>query len=348
LKHEEILICLAQLNIILIKGAKFKPNYHIFKGFIEYFSGKNFDVISTPKLSGVDCFLYPELHEESVIVIASHRVLQRIFLSVGMKYFSLNEYYSKNYKTFQKNISGIVNLARFREDNIKILSKFSKTFFFFSNYSEQLNFYLFRRIYKLFILKKFLVSLLILPGLNFFKQLFLKLINVKYTILVTNKEKLVRLNSAKFFKDFGGKKLEFINNLSNIFIKKLIYFKKEILLIHLKIHIFNLLEFYQLHRAFYNISRILNHFLFFSKKIYPIVFNILSSIYIKKFYLDSLKNCSNYLSFKLFIDKNLCFNNLDSRYNNSLNTKKRYPKPYKFKKFKNIKFFSIIVGYFKF
>ena len=67
------------------KTVSFKNLYqnpYIFEKFVEYFTGKNIDTIAIPELSGLDCFLYPELHENSVTIIMTHRVLQKIFLKL--------------------------------------------------------------------------------------------------------------------------------------------------------------------------------------------------------------------------------------------------------------------------
>ena len=122
---EEILLCLRQMNVKLTSMKKITLDFNILEKFIEYFAGKNFEVISLPRLSGVDCFLYPELHEESILVLTAHRVLQKIFFSAGLNDFSLSDYLTSNWERFRKIVSGIINLARFREEISKILSKFS-------------------------------------------------------------------------------------------------------------------------------------------------------------------------------------------------------------------------------
>ena len=97
---------------------------YIFEKFIEYFTGKNFDIVSLPKISGVDCFLYPELHEESAMILMVHRIMQKIFFSAGIRDFSLSDYHNQTTKRFHKIISGVINLARFREETVKTLNKF--------------------------------------------------------------------------------------------------------------------------------------------------------------------------------------------------------------------------------
>ena len=106
---------------------KISLDYNMLEKFIEYFTGKNFEIISLPRLSGIDCFLHPELHEESVMVLAAHRVLQRIFFSAGIDNFSLSDYFISKWERIRKIVSGIINLARFREEILKILNKCSSS-----------------------------------------------------------------------------------------------------------------------------------------------------------------------------------------------------------------------------
>jgi len=127
LENDEILICLAQMNVESNPIKKIKLDYDMLENFIEYFTGKNFEIISLPRLSGIDCFLHPELHEESVMVLAAHRVLQRIFFSAGIDDFSLSDYFTSKWERIRKIVSGIINLARFREEILKILNKCSNS-----------------------------------------------------------------------------------------------------------------------------------------------------------------------------------------------------------------------------
>ena len=153
MEEDEILICLTQMNVTTSKNKKYDRINYIFEKFIEYFTGKNFDEISFPRLSGVECFLYPELHEESVQVITSHRILQKIFFSAGLKNFSLSDHFSSDFKKFQKIISGSINLARFRKGVLNHFKDFSKKTNFLLFLNRRLNLNLLRRSIEKFLLE---------------------------------------------------------------------------------------------------------------------------------------------------------------------------------------------------
>lgn len=154
LDKDEIFICLSQMNVENLSNKKPEQNYHMYEKIIEFFTGKNFDTVSLPKLSGVDCLLYPELHEESVIIVTSHRVLQKIFFSTGVKDFSLSDYFIQNNERFQKITSGVINLARFRVKTLSLFDTFSKKTNILLSLNSKINLILIRQFCKSFILKK--------------------------------------------------------------------------------------------------------------------------------------------------------------------------------------------------
>ena len=158
MEEDEILICLTQMNVTTSKNKKYDQINYIFEKFIEYFTGKNFDEISFPRLSGVECFLYPELHEESVRVIISHRILQKIFFSTGLKNFSLSDHFSSDLKKFQKIISSSINLARFRKGVLNHFRAFSRKTNFLLFLNKRLNLNLLRRLIENFLLERIFVN----------------------------------------------------------------------------------------------------------------------------------------------------------------------------------------------
>ena len=141
LEDEEISTCLMQMKSKTVSFKNLYQNPYIFEKFVEYFTGKNIDTIAIPKLSGLDCFLYPELHENSVTIIMTHRVLQKIFFSAGIKSFSLSDYLGNNHERFRTITSGVLNLAKFKEEAIKVFKKiFKKIQSIFSSKKKNRNF----------------------------------------------------------------------------------------------------------------------------------------------------------------------------------------------------------------
>jgi hypothetical protein len=126
----------------------------MFPKFVQYFTGKNLDLVSLPRISAVDCFLYPELHEESVMIITTHRILHRIFFSAGIDNFSFIRYFNHDHEKNQKNLTNVITLAKYREKILRIFIKFSKKINNLSTNNGKINLVLYKKVSKYLILKK--------------------------------------------------------------------------------------------------------------------------------------------------------------------------------------------------
>jgi len=303
------------LNVKLLQKTKFQTNCYIFQKFIEYFTGKNFDILSLPRLSGVDCFLYPELHEESVMLITTHRVLQKVFFSAGIKNFSLSDYYTKNCERFQKIVSGIINLARFREDLVKILNKFSEKLFLLSSFINQITFNVINRTYQVFVIKHVLTVLLSIVRTNFTEHLTSHLTDFLTRNLINDIQKLVKDNK-KYFEDFEKKKVVFTRCFNSVNSrKKLVYYGDRDNFLDLEIQQRHLKKFYQLCEVFYDTGHIILYFLLNIKELYPGGLRILLFIYKRGLYLISLEKWSIFLTKKFFNVKRINLSFMDQKYN---------------------------------
>jgi len=211
LEEDEILVCLTQMNVTTSKNKKYDQINYIFEKFIEYFTGKNFDEISFPRLSGVECFLYPELHEESVSVITSHRILQKIFFSAGLKNFSLSDHFSSDFKKFQKIVTGSINLARFRKGVLKHFKDFSRKTNFLLFLNKGLNLNLIRRLIGKCLLERIFVNFIKISHKKKPSQISFDFNNFSIKIFTSVKNKL-----KSYFK-FKKKNREFLE-------RKLIFF----------------------------------------------------------------------------------------------------------------------------
>lgn len=128
--------------------------HQIFSKFVEYFTGKNLDIVSLPRISAVDCFLYPELHEDSVIIITAHRILHRICFSAGIDNFSFVSYFNQNYEKTPKNLTNVKILAKYREKILRILANFSNKINNLFTNDDKINLVLYKKASKYVILKK--------------------------------------------------------------------------------------------------------------------------------------------------------------------------------------------------
>jgi hypothetical protein len=137
-----------------IFSKRWDQSHRIFQKFVEYFTGKNLDLVSLPRISAVDCFLYPELHEESVIIITAHRILHRICFSAGIYNFSFSRYFNQNHEKTPKNLTNVITLAKYRGKILRIFTKFSKKINNLSTNNYKINLVLFKKVSKYAILKK--------------------------------------------------------------------------------------------------------------------------------------------------------------------------------------------------
>ena len=181
-----------------MKTKKWNSIHKIFQKFIEYFTGKNFDLVSLPRISAVDCFLYPELHEESVMVITAHRVLHRIYFSAGLNNFSFSVYLNLNFEKMQKNLVHILNLAKYREKALKNLIRYSEKVNISFSTNEKTKLALFTKLTKNHILEKILNNFKKLVRSN---QLNLNRFNLSFflhSILKKNVSKKVKISRNKY------------------------------------------------------------------------------------------------------------------------------------------------------
>lgn len=337
------------MNVENPSNKKLEQNYHIYGKFIEYFSGKNFDTISLPKLSGVDCLLFPELHEESVIVITSHRVLQKIFFSAGLKDFSLSDYFIQNDERTQKIISGAINLARFRVKILSLFEKFSKKTDTLLSLNSKINLILIRQFYKCFIAKKIFfafsevkyqkewgykkyhLTIFFNKIIIFYFKKFIRKIKKK-----ENKESDTMVRN-KFY--FFEKSMSFkFQKKKDFYGKQVMYFEIKIVSIYFKKLIWN---FVLLYRYEILISTFLKHF----KKIYSWVLNSKNNNNRFSSHLISSENFSFFMTKKIYKLEGVSIPFLDTQ--KKIIKMKKIMKNYRRKLLKNFKKFFFILKIFK-
>ncbi|ABW98219.1 hypothetical protein HAN_3g409 (nucleomorph) [Hemiselmis andersenii] len=133
LNYGDISKCFSQLKIPdfdkNIKNLSQEIFKTILRKFLEYFAGKTFLEIYQPKILALDYLTYPELHEESIVFLTEHRLLQKMVKVSSLIDLWLFDYIKIETSRNEKIISGIINFARFKEKKILNLTKYSKIFF---------------------------------------------------------------------------------------------------------------------------------------------------------------------------------------------------------------------------
>mmetsp|Transcript_4484 Transcript_4484/g.8662 ORF Transcript_4484/g.8662 Transcript_4484/m.8662 type:complete len:324 (-) Transcript_4484:329-1300(-) len=120
------------MKIKMPKEALMEPNYESLKNglenLIEFFSGKNIEFVCKPNFLAMNCFLHPELHEESIGFIVKHRFFQELNFSSGFTRFSFRDYFFPNFPKVRKIFSAIINFAKFREEFLIFIKKQNQNF----------------------------------------------------------------------------------------------------------------------------------------------------------------------------------------------------------------------------
>lgn len=341
LENEEILLCLSQMNVKSAVNKKLELNFQIFEKFIEYFSGKNFDIISLPKLSGVDCFLYPELHEDSILTLTAHRILHQLFFSAGIRNFSIKDYFVKNYKRFQEIVSGVINLARFREEILKTLKNFSEPINHTYLSNKRLNFLFIRKLAKKVMLIKVFENLMgyfCLKNSIYIKHDRIFLSNRIFNFFPKDNFSISEKIEHKNFKLSGGGKTFIIHHLFEIDYSKKIDRLKKKKTIEFKNLLTGYRVIYDFYRKFLMTKQLLLDFLVYLKNAFRIILNCGSKIIRNQIFLMAMEN------FSFFITKN--FKKTNEKYRNFLRSENIIPGTKK--KIQRKKKFSFVLTLFDF
>ncbi|KAA8495536.1 putative kinetochore protein nuf2 [Porphyridium purpureum] len=122
LNSSEILLCMSELQIPVSEDMLKKPNVDSVRRMFEQFLGFLLEVtpeeLSQPELHGLEALQYPELHEESVQLIAFHRSMQKLMDASGIPDFSMRDYLYPEFQRLRRLLSGVINFAKFREERL--------------------------------------------------------------------------------------------------------------------------------------------------------------------------------------------------------------------------------------
>jgi len=82
--------------------------------------------MAQPAFSGMQELEFPELHEESVPTIAFLNACQKLMTMVGITDFTMYDVSKPDMKRLRRNISAVINFAKFREDWLNTYMEFTK------------------------------------------------------------------------------------------------------------------------------------------------------------------------------------------------------------------------------
>lgn len=129
LKDNEIIECVNNMSIPLTQAELRQPNFQvlrtIFTNAAEFLMGVTADEINQPKFSGTDELSFPGLHEESVPRLQLFRTASTLLEACGCHQFIFQDLFKPTYEKLRMYLSAIINLAKFREDQLDVYA--SKT-----------------------------------------------------------------------------------------------------------------------------------------------------------------------------------------------------------------------------
>jgi kinetochore protein Nuf2 len=133
LPNSEILSCLTELGFAITKEELQKPEQHAaaIKGLLEFLAevclAITRDELTQPAFAGLNAINYPELHEESIPQLNSLRAIQKMMELCDIHDFSIRDLMTPDAKRLNRQLSGIMNFAKFREERLMLLRELSGT-----------------------------------------------------------------------------------------------------------------------------------------------------------------------------------------------------------------------------
>jgi kinetochore protein Nuf2 len=127
LSTNEIILCLHELSIPITEDELNNPDKYkdqvrrIFELLAEMVTGITREEMAQPAFSGLSQLNYPELHEESVPQINSFRACQKMMEVCCIQDFTLKDLMTPSAKRFRRQLSGIINFAKFRAERLGLL-----------------------------------------------------------------------------------------------------------------------------------------------------------------------------------------------------------------------------------
>jgi hypothetical protein len=129
LKASEIFACIREMQIPVseeeIKKGDVMAVRKIFEVFIENIMGTTKEEMSQPAFSGLSALNYPELHEESIPELTFFRTSSKLMNACGVYDFCLKDILTPTPKRLRRQLSAMINFAKFREERLAAFSDLS-------------------------------------------------------------------------------------------------------------------------------------------------------------------------------------------------------------------------------
>jgi kinetochore protein Nuf2 len=131
LKTSNIILCLNELGLSVTEDELSNPEKYrdqirrIYEHLTELCTGITREEMAQPAFAGLQRLTYPELHDESIQQINSFRACQKMLEVCGIYDFTIKDLMSPTSKRLKRQLSGIINFAKFREERYMLLTELS-------------------------------------------------------------------------------------------------------------------------------------------------------------------------------------------------------------------------------
>jgi kinetochore protein Nuf2 len=131
MKMADIKECLNALDMKVTEAqlADVSQNKQLYRDILEYMAeictGITKEEISQPQFNGLQSLNNPELHEESIPYLHAFRAVAKMMKISGITDFSIKDYLQPSAKRLRRQLSGIINFAKFREERFALLQDVS-------------------------------------------------------------------------------------------------------------------------------------------------------------------------------------------------------------------------------
>mmetsp|Transcript_94711 Transcript_94711/g.230085 ORF Transcript_94711/g.230085 Transcript_94711/m.230085 type:complete len:458 (-) Transcript_94711:126-1499(-) len=130
LKRVEICTCLRELGIDIEEEELAKPKPDkvraVYETLIEHCMGVTQEEINTPRFEATEVLQNAELHEESIPVVAFLRHVTKLLSVCGVTDSCLKDLTKPDAKRLVRNLSAIINFAKFREERLGEYAKYTE------------------------------------------------------------------------------------------------------------------------------------------------------------------------------------------------------------------------------
>mmetsp|Transcript_71597 Transcript_71597/g.108136 ORF Transcript_71597/g.108136 Transcript_71597/m.108136 type:complete len:467 (+) Transcript_71597:59-1459(+) len=131
LKTGEIVQCMSELDIELTKAEMMEPQRHkekvrnVFWQLLQICCGITEEDFATKKVN-TEGLAYPELHEDGFSDVLFFRELRQCMHNCGVYDFSWRDLHSPVSKRFRCQLSAFINMAKFREEQLKVYAELNE------------------------------------------------------------------------------------------------------------------------------------------------------------------------------------------------------------------------------